>query len=449
MHVCVLEYVQKSTPVGPTPSVSHNKYRNVGYAPVTLVFSFTLLRRLMSNFIVISALLAANITSLPLGSVSPIGWLATQLQIDRAGLPGSLSQFYADVAASTWIGGDATEDSGLHERMPYWLNGATVLAYLLPEDEPISAPRCAAADELAGGGGRAEAEHAGRVLVQDAAASGRTAALPPQLCAVDVEVAPFSLRREVGRVVNHILDNQQPNGWLGGEQNDFPHDSDQYWPSWYIIYALMNYAEAEPSAAPRIQASLLLYVGELSLRLDATGMTGWSAIRWPELVAILQQMVDTFDLPTGSAERALLLGTAAQVASLGFDWVAYFTDPLALPNFNVSSLPFAATWTLTEHGVNHAMALKEGAVRWRAGGGASAHALSRLKVSMLDTAHGMPTGAFSADECLAGRDPNRGVELCTIVETAYSLGVLHRTHGVSLGLPNAALYDNEKLCRYR
>ena len=48
---------------------------------------------------------------------------------------------------------------------------------------------------------------------------------------------------------------------------------------------------------------------------------------------------------------------------------------------------------------------------------------------MLDAAHGMPTGAFSADECLAGREPNRGVELCTIVETAHSLGLLHRTHG--------------------
>lgn len=34
---------------------------------------------------------------------------------------------------------------------------------------------------------------------------------------------------------------------------------------------------------------------------------------------------------------------------------------------------------------------------------------------MLDAAHGMPSGSFSADECLAGREPNRGVELCVLV----------------------------------
>lgn len=105
-----------------------------------------------------------------------------------------------------------------------------------------------------------------------------------------------------------------------------------------------------------------------------------------------------------------------------------FTSSTASPNFNIS-VPFAPGWSLTEHGVNHAMALKEGAVRWRAGGGDAAAALSHLKVDMLDSAHGQPIGTFSADECLAGREPNRGVELCTIVDTAASLRLLHRTHG--------------------
>ena len=36
---------------------------------------------------------------------------------------------------------------------------------------------------------------------------------------------------------------------------------------------------------------------------------------------------------------------------------------------------------------------------------------------------------FAGDEHLAGRSPNRGIELCGIVETIYSLGVLHRVHG--------------------
>ena len=68
-------------------------------------------------------------------------------------------------------------------------------------------------------------------------------------------------------------------------------------------------------------------------------------------------------------------------------------------------------------------------MRWRSGGGASAAALSRLKVDLLDKAHGQPAGVWSADECLGGRSANRGVELCVIVEAAHSLGLLHRTHG--------------------
>ena len=135
-----------------------------------------------------------------------------------------------------------------------------------------------------------------------------------------------------------------------------------------------------------------------------------------------------FEVAPDGPERAMLLRVAATVAAQGYDWRAYFTDASAVPNFN-TSVPFAPGWTLTEHGVNHAMALKEGAVAWRAGGGALAAELSRLKVALLDKLHGMPTGAFSADECLGGREPNRGVELCTIVETAYSLALMHRTHG--------------------
>lgn len=48
---------------------------------------------------------------------------------------------------------------------------------------------------------------------------------------------------------------------------------------------------------------------------------------------------------------------------------------------------------------------------------------------MLQQYHGMPTGAFSADECLGGREPTRGVELCTIVELAFSLNIMTRYQG--------------------
>jgi len=66
---------------------------------------------------------------LPVGSVTPKGWLLKQLTLQAEGLSGHLAQFWNDVMNSVWIGGSG--DGGLHERTPYWLNGVVPLAFLL------------------------------------------------------------------------------------------------------------------------------------------------------------------------------------------------------------------------------------------------------------------------------------------------------------------------------
>jgi hypothetical protein len=66
---------------------------------------------------------------LPVGSVTPKGWLLKQLTLQAEGLSGHLSQFWNDIQNSIWIGGSG--DGGLHERTPYWLNGVVPLAFLL------------------------------------------------------------------------------------------------------------------------------------------------------------------------------------------------------------------------------------------------------------------------------------------------------------------------------
>ena len=42
----------------------------------------------------------------------------------------------------------------------------------------------------------------------------------------------------------------------------------------------------------------------------------------------------------------------------------------------------------------------------------------------LDRYHGMATGVFNGDECLAGTNPSQGTELCAVVEYFYSLAWL-------------------------
>jgi len=66
---------------------------------------------------------------LPTGAATPKGWLLEQLKLQADGLSGHLSQFWPDIMSSIWMGGKA--DGGLHERVPYWLNGVVPLAFLL------------------------------------------------------------------------------------------------------------------------------------------------------------------------------------------------------------------------------------------------------------------------------------------------------------------------------
>ena len=50
-------------------------------------------------------------------------------------------------------------------------------------------------------------------------------------------------------------------------------------------------------------------------------------------------------------------------------------------------------------------------------------------IEILDRHHGQVTGMFSGDECLAGRSPLQGTELCAVVEFLYSLEHLFSVFG--------------------
>ena len=75
------------------------------------------------------------------------------------------------------------------------------------------------------------------------------------------------------------------------------------------------------------------------------------------------------------------------------------------------------------HGVNNGQALKTAAVRFRVDGSPAERDNFFRQMDALDRYHGMPNGMFSCDEHLAGRDQVHGTELCTVVETLYSLEI--------------------------
>lgn len=69
---------------------------------------------------------------LPLGSIRPIGWLRSQLEVQARGLSGHLEEFWPDLGpGSGWLGGEGES----WERGPYYLDGLVPLAFGLDSSE--------------------------------------------------------------------------------------------------------------------------------------------------------------------------------------------------------------------------------------------------------------------------------------------------------------------------
>jgi len=75
-------------------------------------------------------------TMLPLGAITPQGWLRTVLVQQKNGATGQLDKLYPLVMnqRNGWLGGDGDQ----WERGPYWIDGLLPLAYLLKDEALIA-----------------------------------------------------------------------------------------------------------------------------------------------------------------------------------------------------------------------------------------------------------------------------------------------------------------------
>lgn len=120
------------------------------------------------------ALYPQAITTTPIGSVTPTGWLKDELNVVASGLMGYLPHFWPDIANSSFIGGKA--DGGLHERAPYWLNGL-VPASFLTNDENLVALRTSYISYII-----ANQDPSGWVGIDDMPKDGNQCVFPVQTC---------------------------------------------------------------------------------------------------------------------------------------------------------------------------------------------------------------------------------------------------------------------------
>lgn len=66
------------------------------------------------------ALAPQTFIPLPVGSITPRGWLLEQLKLQAEGLSGHLAMFYPSIGNSWWVGGTDDQGGWIYQQAPYW-----------------------------------------------------------------------------------------------------------------------------------------------------------------------------------------------------------------------------------------------------------------------------------------------------------------------------------------
>jgi len=223
------------------------------------------------------------------------------------------------------------------------------------------------------------------------------------------------LKAKVAEHVDQIVRRQRPDGTYGpmaAASGGRPYDL------WAILLAnkmLAQYHEATGDA--RTLAAVEASLRSLQRSVARTPLFDWGKYRWFEgLIPIFHVYERTGD--------AWLLDLARTLREQGTDYAAiYAGDDITAPT------PRRGRWTWDKHVVNTAMAPKAAALSWRLDQRPADRAFPARMLEILDRYHGQVTGMFSGDECLAGKNPVQGTELCSVVEFLYSLEILSSVFG--------------------
>ncbi|KAF7296050.1 hypothetical protein MKEN_01420100 [Mycena kentingensis (nom. inval.)] len=222
--------------------------------------------------------------------------------------------------------------------------------------------------------------------------------------------------------LHYVLDTQDEDGWLGPEVGT---DKRRVlWGRYPFFYGAIQMTEAYPELTERVVDALHRFVPLANRMLHAgQGTEEWAATRWEDFVVTLQWLYDND--PRG--QEALLVDTMHQSKLSGIPWELVFSEKLTLRDLAEKlKNPFPE---LSWHGVNMAEGLKALPATYRFTHNQSDLDAASKGWDLLFTYHGRPSGAFAADEYLAGLEAVRGTELCLVVEAMFSGSYLYQVTG--------------------
>ena len=210
---------------------------------------------------------------LPLGSISPSGWLKDQMQLSADGLAGHLHDFYNPVANSVWLG-KGMEYSGLNEALPYWFNGLVPLAYGLDDTR---------------------------------------------------------LKDQVHGTARYILDHAWDDGWIGPEHVL----NRNFWGRMPLFLGLTALSDADPRWEARVVPALLKFNTLMNsmLKRNYTGYlheggyfvgseSDWGRVRHQEMLLTLQWLYENHQADQGE----LLLENMKMLHDAGLRWEDWYNE---------------------------------------------------------------------------------------------------------------------------
>ena len=219
------------------------------------------------------------------------------------------------------------------------------------------------------------------------------------------------LKAKAQRFMDWTLENQAASGMIG------PRSNDDWWPRIVMLKALAQYEEA--TGDPRVIPVLSRYFAYQLGALPGRPLRDWGKFRWQDNALVAIWLYNR----TGDAR---LIELVRRLHSQGHDWQKQyadfkFTEPVTPEAIKLNDGGELGDLALSTHGVNNGQALKAAPV-WSlvTNDDADRRGLAQM-LGALDKYHGLPNGMFSCDEHFAGRNPSQGSELCTVVETMFSL----------------------------
>ncbi len=321
---------------------------------------------------------------IPLGNIVPEGYMKRQLEVQASGLTGNIRFIWDDLSDnSAWLGGDGEA----WERGPYYLDGLIPLSFLLDND---------------------------------------------------------TLKAEVLKWINSIIERQQPSGFFGPAWNN------DWWPRMVVLKAFVTYYDLTKDE--RIITFLDKYLEYQYKKLDEYPLEMWASARALEVMEAIELVYEK----TGKEYLPLLI---RKLKEYMYDWFECFGDfpykktaghyisktlfkivkeiyiqieeatkknhKIKTPKSAKKILRYNNSRLVKDktmlHGVNIAMALKYPVTYGMMEDREDLYALSHRGYESLMKYHGTANGLWTCDEHLCGPNPANGVELCTVVELMYSM----------------------------